>query len=198
MNKDHLRPITDYPEPTNAKEVQSCLGLLSYFQSFLFDDDSRSAFQELKHRLVSAPVLAIYSPDRQTQLHCDASSKGYGSILLQKDETGRLHPIAYYSKATTLAKSNYNIYELETLAIINSLKHFRIYLEGQKFRIVTDCHSLAQTLQKTHLNHRITRWALQLQNYDYEVFHSPGTAMMHVDALSRSPLATTAANAKIL
>lgn len=83
--------------------------------------------------------------------------------------------------------SRYHSFELETLAIIYALKRFRVYLQGIKFNIVTDCNSLTLTLNKKHtrINPRIARWALELQNYDYTLEHRSGKRMQHVDALSR-------------
>lgn len=60
-----------------------------------------------------------------------------------------------------------------------------MYLAGRKFKIVTDCDSFRLTLNKKDVNPRISRLALFLQNYDYEIIHRPGRRMGHVDALSR-------------
>lgn len=202
----HLEAIRRYPVPTNAKEVQSCMGLFSYFRRFVesfsriaaplrklivkdalftWDEACANAFAELKGRLVSAPVLAIYKPSRETELHTDASSHGFGAALMQKQDDGRFHPVAYYSRATSDAESRYHSFELETLAIIYALKRFRAYLEGIPFKMVTDCNSLTMTLAKRNINPRIARWALEFENYDYTVVHRGGASMTHVDALSR-------------
>lgn len=130
-------------------------------------------------------MLAIYNPKRETELYCDASGIGYRAILLQKQDDGAFHPIAYFSKRTTEAETRYHSFELETLAIINALRRFRTYLEGIKFKIVTDCNSLTLTLNKKLVNSRIARWALELENFDYKIQHRSGAKMGHVDALSR-------------
>lgn len=74
---------------------------------------------------------------------------------------------------------------METLAIIYALQRFRIYLHGIKFKIVTDCQSLKLTLDKRDINPRISRWALELQEYDYVLEHRSSTKMSYVDCLSR-------------
>lgn len=99
-------------------------------------------FNHLKCLLISPPILSIYSPLLETQLHCDASSHGYGSILMQKQSDGKFHPVAHFSKRTTPTESNYHSFELEMLAIVDSLQRFRVYLQGIEFKIVTDCNSL--------------------------------------------------------
>ncbi|GFU85856.1 retrovirus-related Pol polyprotein from transposon 17.6 [Trichonephila clavipes] len=134
------------------------------------------------------PILHLYKYGRKTELHTDACKQGYGTILLQEAEDGKLHPIYYMSKKTNTAEEKYDSYELEVLAIINALKKFRVYLLGQHFKIVTDCSAFQKTMQKMELITRIARWALQLEEFDYEIEHRAGSRMKHVDALSRYPV----------
>lgn len=204
--ESHVKAIKNYPVPKNVKQLQSYFGLCSYFRRFVpsfsrigrplqrllsknvrfvFDSECMSAFNQLREALISAPVLSIYDPTRETELHCDASSLGYGAVLLQKQDDNKFHPTAYFSKSTTSAESKYHSFELETLAIIYALRRFRVYLEGIPFKIVTDCSSLTLTLNKKTVNPRIARWALELENYNYTVQHRSGVNMNHVDALSR-------------
>lgn len=111
----------------------------------------------LKNRLIDAPILSLYSPRDETELHCDASSAGFGAILLQKKADRKLHPVFYFSKRTTKTESKYHSFELETLAIIYALRRFRTYLLGLKFKIITDCQALSLTLNKKETNPRIAR-----------------------------------------
>ncbi|GFV77099.1 retrovirus-related Pol polyprotein from transposon 17.6 [Trichonephila clavipes] len=137
------------------------------------------------------PILHLYKYGRKTELHTDACKQGYGAILLQEAEDGKLHPVYYMSKKTNTAEEKYDSYELEVLAIINALKKFRVYLLGQHFKIVTDCSAFQKTMQKKELITRIARWALQLEEFDYEIEHRAGSRMKHVDALSRYPVMMT-------
>lgn len=98
----------------------------------------------IKH-LASKPLLNIVDPKLRTELHTDASSIGYGAILLLK-ENNQCRVVSYFSKRTSPAESKYPSYELETLAIFNALKKFRIYLRGINFTIVTD--SIKSTMNK--------------------------------------------------
>ncbi|GFX21072.1 hypothetical protein TNCV_4883041 [Trichonephila clavipes] len=134
------------------------------------------------------PILHLYKYGRKTELHTDACKQGYGAILLQEAEDGKLHPVYYMSKKTNTAEEKYDSYELEVLAIINALKKFRVYLLGQHFKIVTYCSAFQKTMQKEELITRIARWALQLEEFDYEIEHRAGSRMKHVDALSRYPV----------
>ena len=199
--------VLRFPVPESVRHVQSFLGLCSYFRKFIekfaiiakplydllrkskdfkFTEIELDAFEKLKQTLITAPILAIYSPNDVTELHCDASALGFGAVLMQKKSDLKWHPIFYFSKRTTETESKYHSFELETLAIVYALKRFRVYLQGISFKIITDCNSLKLTLAKKDINPRIARWALELQTYDYVVEHRSGERMKHVDALSRS------------
>ncbi|XP_062704124.1 uncharacterized protein LOC134286516 [Aedes albopictus] len=204
----HIENISNFPVPTNDKALQRFLGLMSYFRKFIyrynhiasplyelqnrrgsdfkFESRHYESFDKLKGALISKPVLCIYSPKLETQLHTDASSNGFGGILVQRQTCdNQFHPTMFFSRKTTAAESVLHSFELETLAIVYSLQRFRVYLFGIHFTIVTDCNSLKATLDKKDVNPKIARWALFLEQFDYAIEHRSGTKMQHVDALSR-------------
>lgn len=205
-----VKAVLNFPEPKSNKDLQSFLGLAGYFRKFIynfsiiahpltellkknrefkFSDSEKQAFNCLKQSLSSPPVLSIYNQNADTEIHCDASINGYGCILLQKSITDNaLHPVYFMSKKTSDAEKKYSSYELEVLAIVKALQKFRVYLLGKHFKIVTDCNAFAMTLNKKDLCTRIARWALLMQDFDYEVEHRSGSKMNHVDALSRYPV----------
>jgi len=121
-----------------------------------------------------------------TELHTDASSRGFGAILLQKQEKGNFGPIAFFSKSTNEAEKKYHSFELETLAIVKAIERFHVYLHRINFRIVTDCNSLVMAIKKININPRIARWSLVMQNYKFELSHRSSSKMVHVDCLSRN------------
>ena len=174
-----------------SKIIRPLLDLEKKSPVYDFTDDCLTAFNKLRDKLMKAPILAIYNPNHETELHCDASTHGYGAVLLQKQNDSKFHPVAYFSKTTTAAESRYHSFELETLAIINALERFHVYLDGIPFKIVTDCNSLAMTLHKKRVNSRIARWALELEKYNYAIQHKSGATMTHVDVLSRIPCIDT-------
>lgn len=156
---------------------------------FSFDEAERSAFRQLKTMLSERPVLDLYRVNAETELHTDASMHGYGAILLQRNSDDQLlHPVYFASGKTTPAEEKYTSYELEVLAIVRALKRFRVYLLGIEFKIVTDCRAFTLTMAKRDLCVRVARWALLLEEFRYTIEHRPGRSMVHVDALSRSPL----------
>ena len=209
-NGKHIEAIKNMKPPTNVDHVHKILGLFSYFRRyiksfssisvpirnltkpnvpFIWTDECQQVFEQLKEQLVSTPILAIYNPNRETELHCDASAKGFGGIVLQRQDDGKMHPIAYFSKSTSAGEAVLHSYELETLAVVYSLDRFRIYLEGIPFRIVTDCEALVKTLNRQKTTPKIARWALELEKYNFTVKHRSGNLMSHVDTLSRYPMA---------
>jgi len=129
----------------------------------------------------------VFDPAADTELHTDVSGQGFGAILLQKQKSGDMVPVAYFSKTTTDAEKKYHSFKLETLAIVKALERFHVYLHGRTFRVITDCNSLALAIKKININPRIARWSLAFQNYQFELVHRPGNKMAHVDCLSRNP-----------
>ncbi|GFW18106.1 transposon Tf2-9 polyprotein [Trichonephila clavipes] len=156
--------------------------------SFMFEQPQMEAFEKLKKLLSESPVLSIFQQGRTTELHTDASQQGYGAVLLQEAEDGKLHPVQYMSQKATPAEEKYSSYELEVLAVVNALKKFRTYLLGNHFKIITDCSAFQKTMDKKDLVTRVARWTLLLEEYDYEIVHRSGQRMQHVDALSRYPV----------
>jgi len=203
----YVAAVTQFPTPKSIANVHSFIELVSYFRRFIenfsilaaplyallkkgaqfkFGEKELQVFELLKNKLVQMPILALYSPKAETEIHCDASALGYGVILLQKQEDGLMHPVFYYSKRTTEVEAKYHSYELECLALVYAVKRFHVYLNGIKFKVFTDCESFKLTMNKKDLNPRIARWALLFQNYDFSIEHRAGSKMKHVDALSRN------------
>ncbi|GFT49336.1 transposon Tf2-9 polyprotein [Trichonephila clavipes] len=208
---DKTKAVQNFSEPKNVKQVQSFLGLSGYFRKFIqnysiiakslsdllrdnavfhFGPEQQLAFQTLRQKLSENPVLHIFKQGAKLELHTHASKFGYGAILLQQSDDSKLHPVHYFSKKTTPQEEKYSSYELEVLAVIESLKKFRNYLVGNKFKIVTDCSAFQKTMSKKQLTPKIARWALFLEDFNYEIIHRPGKQMGHVDCLSRYPVMT--------
>ncbi|GBO39603.1 Transposon Tf2-9 polyprotein [Araneus ventricosus] len=172
-----------------SKIAKSLSDLIRSDNPFVFEQPQIEAFEKLKKLLTESPVLSIFQQGKTTELHTDASQQGYGAVLLQEAEDGKLHPVPYMSKKTTPAEEKYSSYELEVLAVVNALRKFRTYLMGNHFKIITDCSAFQRTMDKKDLVTRITRWALLLEEFDYEIVHRSGQRMQHVDALSWYPVA---------
>jgi hypothetical protein len=146
-------------------------------------------FPPFQKNAVVTPALRIFKPELDCELHTDASSVGIGAVLLQQDK-GIVHPAAYYSRRTKDCETRYHAYDLETLAIVDAVEHFRVYLYGRHFTIYTDCNSVRATALKRDLHPRVARWWIKLQDYDFSIQYRPGHKMGHVDYLSRNPVET--------
>ncbi|CAK1599244.1 unnamed protein product [Parnassius mnemosyne] len=197
------------PRPSNIKQVRQFLGLAGYFRRYIpnyalktaqiaaltrkgvifnWSDEHEIARQNIISYLTNEPILAIFDPELTTELHTDASSIGYGGILMQVHKDDRRRVVDYFSKLTASAESKYHSYELETLAVVKSLQHFRQYLIGKSFEIVTDCNALKMTQRKKDLQPRVARWWIYMQDFDFSLEYRKGTLMSHVDYLSRNPV----------
>ncbi|KMQ89733.1 hypothetical protein RF55_10607 [Lasius niger] len=206
LSPRHIAAVENFPVPKKTIEVQRFLGLTNYFRKFIkdyatkarplhnllrksvpfvFEEKCQKAFNILKNELVTSPVLSVYDPFLDTEIHTDASAVAVAGILLQKQKSGCWSPTAYFSQATNQAECKYHSFELEMLAIVKTVERFHIYLYGLCFTIVTDCHALVHAVNKANINPRIARWILKLQNYKFNIVHRNGTKMAHVDALSR-------------
>jgi len=106
--------------------------------------------------------------------------------------------VYYFSRKTNPAERNYTSYELEALAVVQALEKFRHYLLGIKFKIVTDCAALKQTIDKAKPCPKIARWIMTLEEYDKVIEHRSGSRMRHVDALSRYPVMSIIENSIIV
>lgn len=200
--------IKDMPRPRNVKQVRQFLGLAGYFRKFVnnfaiitqpltkllkkdcpweWSDKQENAMNFIKTSLVTRPILAIFNPNLKTEVHTDASKIGLAGILIQINNENNKQVVAYYSRQNTALEQKYHSYELETLAALESLRHFRVYLVGIKFKLVTDCSAIRSTAVKRDIIPRIGRWWMELQDYDFDVEYRPGAKMTHVDCLSRNP-----------
>jgi transposase InsO family protein len=118
-------------------------------------------------------------------LHTDASDYAMGAVLMQSDENGDLHPIAYASKTFNDAQKNYDTTDREALAVVWALEHFNTYCEGHKYTLITDHQALAYIHSNKDSKKRIHRLALKLANYDVKLFYKPGKENHMADLLSR-------------
>ncbi len=119
----------------------------------------------------------------------DASGYTVGAVLLQRKEDGKKHPIGYYSATLNEAQRNYDIYDLELLAIIMALKNWRPLLVGSPHKIViySDHLNLQYWRLPQRISCRVAREVLELSEYDFEIRHLPGRLNRRADALSRQP-----------
>jgi hypothetical protein len=144
------------------------------------------AFKSIKALLTTSPTLVPFKAGAPTKVHCDASDEAIGAVLSQDQGQG-YQPVAFESRKLTSAEQNYPTHEKELLAIIHSLAVWRHYLEGQRFKCVTDHNSLRYINTQPHLSKRQARWVEKLQQFEIDIEYKPGPTNVVADALLRRP-----------
>ncbi|GKB06668.1 putative reverse transcriptase domain-containing protein, partial [Tanacetum coccineum] len=196
-----IESIKDWESPKTPTEIRQFLGLAGYYRRFIegfskiakpmtkltqksvkfnWGEKEETAFQTLKQKLCSAPILALPEGSENFVVYCDASHKGLGVVLMQKEKV-----IAYASRQLKIHKKNYTTHDLELGAVVFALKMWRHYLYGTKCVVYTDHKSLQHILDQKELNMRQRRWLELLSDYDCELHYHPGKENVVADALSR-------------
>ncbi|GJZ66975.1 putative reverse transcriptase domain-containing protein [Tanacetum coccineum] len=147
---------------------------------FDWGDNEEAAFQLIKQKLCSAPILALPEGSEDFVVYCDASHKGLSVVLMQKDKV-----IAYASRQLKIHEKNYTTHDLELGSVVFALKIWRHYLYGTKCTVFTNHKSLQHILDQKELNMRQHHWLELLSDYDCEIRYHPGKANVVADALSR-------------
>ena len=206
-----VKAIKDWPVPSDVTALRQFLGLASYYRRYIqsfadisaplnkltwksipfeWSSECSEAFAMLKDNLMKAPILAYpcFTPNAAKFIvQTDASGVGLGAVL-EQDE----HVISYASRSLTSPERQYSTIQRECAAIVFALKQFRHYLLGRHFKILTD-HAPLQWLSAQKMEGMLCRWALALQEYDFDIEYRKGKQNVNADALSRkySPCAIT-------
>ncbi|GJY15110.1 putative reverse transcriptase domain-containing protein [Tanacetum coccineum] len=143
-------------------------------------EKEENAFLLIKQKLCSAPILALPEGSEDFVVYCDASHKGLGAVLMQREKV-----IAYASRQLKIHEKNYTTHDLELGSVVFALKIWRHYLYGTKCTVFTDHKSLQHILDQKELNMRQRRWLELLSDYDCDIRYHPGKANVVADALSR-------------
>ncbi|CAF4948538.1 unnamed protein product [Pieris macdunnoughi] len=186
-----IEAVQKFPIPKCAKDIKSFLGLVSYYRRFIPDFsktaklltkllkkdtefewkfEQQQAFEILKSKLISPPILAYPDFTQPFILTCDASNYAISAILSQ-GPVGKDRPIAYSSRTLNKAECNYSVTEKECLAIVFGTQTFRPYIYGRRFTIVTDHKPLQWLFNCKDPGSRLVRWRLKLEEFDYEIVH---------------------------
>ena len=212
--QDKLKAIQELKEPKNEKELKSFLGavqsLAKYIENLSAQTDllrqllkkknkwnwiteHSEAFNRLKRKIAEIPCLAHYSSIRPNTITTDASTKGLGATLWQEQDIGDLKPIAFASRFLSDTEKKYAINELELLAVVWGLEHFRLYIYGKPVKLLTDHQALVPLIKRNRSNKtysaRLTRWLDRLAHFTINVNHIAGKHLALTNYLSRNPIA---------
>ena len=149
-------------------------------KKYVWEENEEEAFQILKQKLCTAPILALPDGIEDFVVYCDASLQGLGAVLMQREKV-----MAYASRQLKKHEENYYTHDLELGAVIFALKIWRHYLYGTRCTVYTDHKSLQHILNQKELNMRQRRWLELLSDYDCDIRYHPGKANVVADALSR-------------
>lgn len=192
--------IKQWQKPRTLKGLRGFLGLAGYYRKFVrnfgwiakpltnmlkkdgfkWTPEADIAFVDLKTAMTTTPVLALPDFTKEFTLECDASGVGIGAVLAQEG-----HHVAFMSKSLSQRHSALSVYDKEMLAVVSAVDHWRPYLLGHHFNIVTDHRTIEH-----FLNQRITtpaqqKWLLKLIGYDYTIRYRAGKHNVAADTLSR-------------
>ncbi|MBS0349278.1 MAG: DDE-type integrase/transposase/recombinase [Proteobacteria bacterium] len=212
--EENLKDIREAKPPTTVKELQRVLGLFNYYRRFVHGfgrltrplnqyllgnppgkqpislaADAREAFEELKIKLITAPVLAYPDFSKPFIIETDASQHHVAGILSQIGPDEKEHPVAYWSDALTERQAHWSAYKRELFALIGACKHWRNYLQiKQEFTARFDQRALKWIFEVRDREPMLAGWIMQLEEYGIRLEYQPGEKNQHVDALTKGPI----------
>ena len=196
--------IKTLTSPTTVKGIRSFLGHAGFYKRFIkyfskiskplcrllektvkfyFDESCKSAFEEIKSRLVSAPIMLTPDWNNEFEIMCDASDYAMGAVLGKKTEK-IFKAIDYASKTFNEAQENYSTIEKEMLPMMFACEKFRPYILGSHVLIHTDHAEIKYLIAKKDVKPRLIRWAQLLQEFDLEIKDKKGSDNLIVYHLS--------------
>nr|XP_061825306.1 uncharacterized protein LOC133612154 [Nerophis lumbriciformis] len=202
-----VRKVQGWPTPSSLKDVRHFVGLASYYRRFIknfaciaeplhaltkkhvqfrWSEECQVAFDDLKSRLITAPILGYPLDQGDMILDTDASDVGIGAVLSQFQQ-GVERVLAYGSRKLSKTEQNYCTTRRELLAVVDFTSHFRQYLLGRRFTVRTDHSSLRWLTRMKEPEGQLARWLERLGEYNFEIVHRPGQLHGNADSLSRRP-----------
>ena len=207
MDPAKVAAVCEWTRPQTVKDVQLFLGFANFYHRFIkgfsevatplsaltgkvswnWTPKCQDAFNQLKTLICTAPVLALYDPEKECIIKTDASDYVSASVFSQPDDQGLLYPVAFFSKKHLPAECNYKIYDKELLAVVLAFQEWRAELEGSshQIKVLSDHKNLEYFMTTKQLNRRQAHWAEYLSRFDFKIHYRPGRLGTKPDALTR-------------
>ena len=200
-----IEKVTSWEPPRNVRGVRAFLGLTGYYRTYIpnygdiaeplvrltdartqfhWNSECQLAFEDLKHQLINAPILAFPNQHDTFILDTDASNVAIGAVLSQC-QGDQEKVIAYGSHALSKEERNYCVTRRELLAIVHFVEAYKYYLYGKPFIVRTDHSSLRWMLNQKEPTDQLARWIQRLSTYQFTIEHRPGKKHGNADAMSR-------------
>lgn len=217
----HVQAVKDFPEPTSLRQLREFLGLVNFSRRFIphcaellhpltellrttkssssaisWSPEAQAAFNAAKQAVADSVLLIHPRTDVPTRIMVDASSVAIGAVLQQRIDS-EWHPLGFFSRKLQPAETRYSVFGRELLAIYATIQHFRHFLEGQSFHVLTDHKPLAYVF-RTNSSKYVARELRQLayiSEFTTDIRHIKGTDNEAADALSRITSIGSAASA---
>ena len=214
VDGEKVKAIKDWPTPKSITEVRSFHGLASFYRRFVRDfstlaapltevikkdvgfkwgKEQENAFNLIKEKLCSAPLLVLPDFSKTFEIECDASGIGIGAVLMQEKRL-----IAYFSEKLSGAALNYSTYDKELYALVRALETWQHYLWSKQFVIHTDHESLKHLKGQGKLSRRHARWVEFIEMFPYVIQYKQGKENVVADALSQRYALVSTLSAKLL
>ena len=203
--------IEKMSSPTNLKKLRSFMGSVHHLGTFIpnllqlcyplrpipknitkfiWTDEREEQFKLIKAMIAETTENKHFNPDLETRIKCDASRKGLGCASEQRRANG-WHTVAFALRFLDSVEDRYSINELELLGVLWSIEHFKYYLYGKPFTVITDHRALLSIMRENRANksynRRLTRRVDRLLPFDFTIDHLPGSKMGLNDYISRDP-----------
>ena len=150
--------------------------LLKKNTKFLWTDEHEKQFSLIKEQIAKTTENKHFNPELETRIKCDASRKGLGCALEHRTPNG-WHTVAFASRFSNSVEDRYSINELELLGVVWSVEHFKYYLYGKPFTVITDHRALLSIMRENRsnksYNSRLTHWVDRLLPFDFSIDHLP-------------------------
>ncbi|KAH6588894.1 hypothetical protein BASA50_010428 [Batrachochytrium salamandrivorans] len=208
MDPSKISAVQEWPTPRKVRDLQVFLGFTNFYRSlikdysnmtchltklfkkdspFVWGPEQEKSLQALKDAFAHSDFLTHPDETRPFIVETDASDYAISGVLSQYDDTDVLRPIAFYARQMNSAERNYEIYDKELLAVVDSFKHWRHFLQGghHPVTVLCDHKNLEYFMTTKKLTRRQARWSLELSEYDFTLTHRPGKLNGRADPLSR-------------